>query len=349
MTGRTIVKDSTRERIAALATMSGESEAVRAQLRDYLGRTSLKVDDFARRINYSGVTLRFFLDGRYYNAAGTDRNIRKAVQEFIATHPIEPPQRVCGELYDTANVRAIRDTFQKLLPKPVAYMIYAPPGSQKSFVLENEVARLNQEELSKNGHGKRAYYVYARQNLRPRDLMRRICVACGSHAGNDIDRMLSNLRFDFQSRRVLLVVDEAQHLEIECFEILRELLDQPPFFSLLFAGSHDLKEKFDGFAATLEQWNSRIIAKVKLPGLLRDEAIGIVRREIGDLLAPMAKEKAGALIEKLVSQAVTKDAFEKGRTYINIRTLTNTLDQFKSAAQQKQMEVEDGKSSEQSL
>lgn len=329
---RSIEKQSTYDRIAALAMTRPESEASVAKLRDYLGRTGLKPDDFARRIGYSGVTLRFFLDGRYYNVAGRDGRLRKAVDEFIAAHPITPPQRISGELYDTANVRTIRDTFQKLLPKPVAYMIYAPPGSQKSFVLENEVARLNQEELAKNGHGKRAYYVYARQNLKPRDLMRRICIACGSHATNDIDRMLANLRFDFQSRRVLLVVDEAQHLEIECFEVLRELLDQPPFFSLLFAGSHDLKQKFDRFSATLEQWNSRILAKVKLPGLEREEAYGIVRREIGTLLAPMPKEKSGALIEKLVDQAVTKDAFEKGRTYINIRTLSNALDQIKATA-----------------
>ena len=330
---RAVLKEGTQGRIAALAATNPESESVRALLVDYLGRTGLKVDDFARRINYSGVTLRFFLDRRYYNVGGSDARIRNAVQQFIAQHPIEPPQRISGELYDTANVRTIRETFQKLLPKPVAYMIYAPPGSQKSFVLENEVARLNREEISKNGHGKRAFYVYGRQSVRPRDLMRRICVACGSHATNDIDRMLSNLRFDFQTRRVLLVIDEAQHLEIECFEVLRELLDQPPFFSLLFAGSHDLKQKFDRFSATLEQWNSRIIAKVKLPGLLRDEACGIVRREIGPLLAPMASEKAAALVDSLVNDATTKDAFEKGRTYINIRTLTNALDQIKTAAE----------------
>ena len=338
---RANLKESTLARMASLAQTSVESEAARAQLRDYLGRTGLKPDDFARRINYSGVAVRFFLDGRYYNVGSSDTRIRKAVHEFIQMHPIEPPQRISGELYDTANVRAIRDTFQKLLPKPVAYMIYAPPGSQKSFVLENEVARLNQEELSRNGHGRRAYCVYARQNLRPRDLMRRICIACGSHSTNDIDRMISNLRFDFQNRRVLLVIDEAQHLEIQCFEVLRELLDQPPFFSLLFAGSHDLKQKFDSFSATLEQWNSRIVAKVRLPGLLKDEAQGIVRREIGHLLAPLDKPKSDAMIERLVKQATVKDRFENNRHYINVRTLTNALDQFKSAW--KSVEISRGK------
>jgi hypothetical protein len=324
------------ERSARLQLNAEERRKHIARVKDYLQRAGLHPDDFARRINYSGVTFGFYLRDMYHSAAGTDSRIRKAIDDYMRTHPIEPPQCITGELYDTSNVHTIRETFQKLLPKPVAYMIYAPPGSQKSFVLEHEVARLNREELAKNGHGRRAYYVYARQNLRPRDLMKRVATACGTQAGNDIDRMLSNLCFDFQARRVLLVVDEAQHLEIECFEVLRELLDQPPFFSLLFAGSHDLKEKFDRFSATLEQWNSRIIAKIKLPGLLREEARGIVRREIGHLLP---EEKSSALIENLIDQAVTKDAFERGRTYINIRTLTNALEQIKQAAAEKEAVV----------
>lgn len=336
MIDRQRAKARIEERMEALTATNAESEPVRAQLRDYLGRTGMNANDFARRINYSGVTLRCFVDARYQNIGANDERIRKAVQAFIAAHPIEPPQRVRGELYDTANVRAIRETFEKLLAKPVAYMVYGPPGSQKSFTLENVIAMLNQQEMAKNGHGRRAYYVYARQNLKPRDLIRRVCIACGSPATNDIDRMLANLRFDFQSRRVLLVVDEAQHLEIESFEVLRELLDQPPFFSLLFAGSHDLHKKFDGFAATLEQWNSRILAKVKLPGLLREEAYGVVRREIGNVLAPMAKEKSGALVESLVKQSTVKDKFDGNRAYINVRTLTNALDQIKSAAQAKE-------------
>lgn len=332
----TVRKESTKARISSLASMQRESETTRSRLRDYLGRTGLNSDDFARRINYSGVTVRFFLNGNYHNAAHTDEHIRRAIDTFITAHPILPPQRISGELYDTANVRAIQEIFAKLLPKPTAYMIYAPPGSQKTFALENVIAMLNQQEIAKNGHGSRAYYVYARQNLRPRDLIRRICIACGVHVNNDIDRMLSNLRFDFQSRRVLVVVDESQHLEIECFEVLRELLDRPPYFSLLFSGSHDLKQKFDRFSATLEQWNSRIIAKVKLPGLLREEAQGIVWREIGEMLKEMPVTKANAMVDKLVDQAVTRDAFEKGRTYINVRTLTNALDQIRSAAQPKE-------------
>jgi type II secretory pathway predicted ATPase ExeA len=143
--------------------------------------------------------------------------------------------------------------------------------------------------------------------------------------------MLDGIRFEFRASRVVLVIDEANHLSLECLETLRELLDRPPHFSLLFAGSHDLKRKFDEFSATLEQWNSRIIAKVRLPGLERREARGIVEREIGQLLRDRPRQEAEQLVDELIANSTTRDAFDGGRTYVNVRTLTNALDQIKAA------------------
>jgi DNA transposition AAA+ family ATPase len=214
----------------------------------------------------------------------------------------------------------------------VAYVIYAPPGSQKTFALQNETARFNLQELPKNGHGRRAVYVYVRQNIRPRDMMKRIAIACGCAASSSIDSMIQNLRWQFRGRRALLILDESQHLSIECMETIRELLDQPPFFSLLFAGSHNLINTFDRFSAHLEQCNSRIIAKVRLPGLERAEAEGIIARELAEYVGKMTAGEARLLYTELIKQSTTRDAFEKGRTYINVRTLTNALDQVKLQA-----------------
>jgi hypothetical protein len=302
-------------------------------LADYLARTGLSAADFGRRIGYSKTTLGQFACDRYYNISRSARALTAAIRDYIAAHPIAAPVRLHGDLYETANVKTIRDTFQRLLPKPVAYMIYAPPGSQKTFVLEHEVARLNLEELSKNGHGRRAYYVYSRQGIRPRDLLKRVAIACGSAGRPEVDATLLNLRHDFEGRRVLLIVDEAQHLSLDCFEVLRELLDQPPYFSLLFAGSHDLKAIFDKFSATLEQWNSRIIAKVRLPGLQREEGRAIVRREIGHLLAARDERDQRRIIDSLIDSATVADAYADNATYINVRTLTNALEQIKTQAE----------------
>lgn len=328
------MKTYTEEALRRRALLAEETELnapVIARVNGYLARTGLTVVDFARRVGYGEATLRFFLNGTYHNISRSAHALRNALTEFMDVHPIGETGRILGELYETANVRTIQQTFQKLLPRPVAYMIYAPPGSQKSFVLEHQVAALNRDQLAKSG-GARAFYVYARQNLRPRDLVRRVAIACGCRTSNDLDPMLANMRFEYRHNRAILVIDEAQHLTIECFETLRELLDQPPYFSLLFAGSHDLKKKFDEFSATLEQWNSRIIAKVRLPGLDRPEAIGIIQREIGELLSQQPMDKADRLIEKLIQQSTVRDPFEGNCTYINVRTLTNALDQIKEAA-----------------
>lgn len=317
--------------------LGGEREtdaAARARIENYLGRTGIERQDFARRINYSYDTLRIFLADRYQYIAWSARNLIAAADAYMAEHPIGAEFRTGGELYDTANVRIIRSTFDLLLHRPVAYMIYAPPGSQKSFVLEHEVARLNLAEMA-DPNGRRAFYIYARQNIHPRDIVRRVAIACGSRATCNVESMLSNLRYELHSHRVVLVVDEAQHLAIECFETLRELLDQPPYISLLFVGSHDLKRKFDEFSATLEQWNSRIIAKVRLPGLEHGEARGIIEREIGGLLRQRTPREAAKLADQLITSATVPDAFDGNRTYINVRTLTNALDQIKSQASAK--------------
>jgi AAA domain-containing protein len=306
------------------------NETACAAIHDYMGRTGLSVALFAARIGYSNRTMKAFLGGYYHEVAGSGCNIRKAAYDFLQNNPVQAPATVNGELYDTANVRLIQATFEKLLPKPVAYLLYAPPGSQKTFGLQNQVARFNCQELAKNGHGRRAFYVYARQGIKPRALMKRVAAACGSIGANDVDLILNGLRWEFRNRRVLLIVDEAQHLSLDCLEVLRELLDQPPFFSLLFAGSHDLKQIFDRFSATLEQWNSRIIEKVRLPGLERVEAEGIIRRELADLLPRLNAADSKLCISRLIDQSTTKDLFEKGRAYINVRTLTNALDQIRA-------------------
>ncbi len=316
---------------AALATEEEVNGPARARIQDYLLRTGLSAPDFARRIGYSDSAVRFFLNDRYYLISATARQLVAKAVRFIERYPVEPSARANGDLYETANVRIIQGTFEKLLPNPVAYMIYAPPGSQKSFVLEHQVASLNAAELAKD-EGRRAFYVYARANIRPRDILRRVTVACGCRCSNEIDPMLNHLRFEFRNSRVIVVIDEAQHLSIECFETLRELLDRPPYFSLLFAGSHDLKVKFDKFSATLEQWNSRIIAKVRLPGLERAEARGIIEREIGNHLKTLSSQNAGSIVKGLIDSATVQDAFEGDRTYINVRTLTNALNQIKVGA-----------------
>ena len=324
------------ERVEGLQITAPQRKQTIARTLDFLARTGLTRPDLTRRIGYGESTLVQFLNDRYERVGRSDERIRLAINEFLDAHPVLPPTQTMGEIYETANVRVIRDTFERVLRRAVAYVLYGAPGSQKTFALLNQVALFNQQELPKNGHGRRAYYVYAREGIRPRDLLRRVCIACGVPVSGDIDRMFSNIRFEFRTRQVVLIIDEAQHLPLESLEVVRELLDQPPHFSLLLAGSHDLMTTFDRFAGNLEQWNSRILAKVKLPGLLESEARAIIQREVGDLLARVKSSLAEKQVAELIAKATSQDRFDRGKTYINVRTLTNALEQIKAAAAAKE-------------
>ena len=322
------MKDQIQEHIKTIGASAGERARVLPILENYLQRSGLPMREFARRIDYSPETLKLFRSDRYHTVAGTHIHLCSAIEGYIRRNPIEPPQEIFGELYDTTNVRVIRETIQRLLPRPTAYMIYAPPGSEKSFAIEYEITRLNREESAK-GHGRCAFYVYAEEKVTPSQLMKEVAIVCGSAATGDKTRIARNLGYDFRNRRVLLAIDEAQHLDISCLETIRRLLDRPPHFSLLLAGSHDLRLRFDKSSASLEQWNSRVIDKVLLPGVTRQEARGIARREIGLYLDRLDEKKAAALVEKLIDAATVNDAFNQKRPYINIRTLCNALDQVK--------------------
>src|SRR6185437_14375040 len=105
-----------------------ESGEVRSKLRDYMARTGMNPADFGRRINYSGVTVRFFLDGRYENVAGNDSAIRAAADDYMDAHPVAPDLSIEGTPYLFGDYKLIRRCFYEALEDGVAYPIYGPPG-----------------------------------------------------------------------------------------------------------------------------------------------------------------------------------------------------------------------------
>lgn len=319
---------STHERRRLLESSIPDAKAVREQLQDYLGRTGLEVSDFARRINYSRVALNFFMNDKYQNIAANDSAIRSAIRDFIHAHPIAVEQEFeDGKIYATENVRLLRRYFYDALDKGYAYYIYGPPGTQKTFILQHLIAELNRSEVSKNGSGRRAGYVYCRAGIRPVDLLKRIAEAFGVMSLGNADRILKNFRFDLRGRRVLIVFDEAQHLSNDCLETVRELIDRPPYCGLLFDGSHNLKQIFQ--QVELEQWRSRLHAGKELPGISDEEG----RRIIGEELGQQSERKVAAL---LASARVPDPRQGKEYEYVSARKLFWALRDIRAAIEKKE-------------
>jgi hypothetical protein len=92
---------------------------------------------------------------------------------------------------------------------------------------------------------------------------------------------------------VLFVVDEAQHLEHKCLEVLRQLLEQYDFVAVL-GGSHDLTQRLSHWQ--MEQWRSRVRKTLYLNGPSEPECRAIIRAELEPLLGPHGDQDCDALI-----------------------------------------------------
>jgi DNA transposition AAA+ family ATPase len=302
---------SEQRRLLLARTLPAEKE-VRRRLEEYMGRAGLETRDMAKRIGYAASSLGHFLRGTYHSVAGDSSPISATIIDFITANPIAPITQANGRLYETDNVRRVRKYFYEALDGGRAYFFRGAPGSQKTFVLQHLIADLNRTEISKNGHGRRAFYIYCREGIRPGSLLKRVAAAAGSLTQGDTDRILRNIRFDIAQRKCLFVFDEAQHLSIPCLETLRELIDMPPHAGLLFAGSHELEKTFNRL--DMVQWHDRLRQGTELPGVSEAEAVEIIRGELGD----QPDVKVQALIKKCYSTDMHKGREAK---YISARLL----------------------------
>ncbi|HWQ97253.1 MAG TPA: ATP-binding protein [Terriglobales bacterium] len=326
---------SLEERRQLMALDLPEYDAAVKEVRDYMARTQLTSADIAMRIGYADSSIRNWLNGSYANVASHDTAIRAALMGYMTAHPIGATQHQQGKLHETRNTSLLLKYYSKALANGYAYYVHGDPGTQKTWVAEFFQQRVNIEEAKGN---RRVHIVYSRGgHLRPLDLMKRVAEACGIAGLGNIDRIIRNLRHEFRGIRALLIFDEAQHLSVECLEVIRELYDRPPYTGLVFQGSHELHRNFIRHALTLEQWMSRFRQGKSLPGLDETEAWKIADDEIGDMLRAMfGKKEADAKLKKLVdgSRATVLRSQEKVQ-YFQARRLFNAINETREALAQR--------------
>lgn len=331
---------ATEHRKTRLEETAARRHRVQRLALDYLERSGMARPDFARRIGYAHSTLNLFLRDQYEHVGGDDSQICASVLDFLDRFPIGASEEFRGHLYEIGNVKVLRDVFRRLFERPQAYMLYAPPGSGKTDVARMLIAEHNrtQAEAGDDAPKRHIFYIYCRQSIRPCDLMRRVAQSCGAIAGGNIDRIIQNLRWEFKSARVTLYLDEAQHLDLDGFETLRELLDQEPRFSLVFAGSHELERIFSRFAGTLEQLERRITDKVTLPAVTREEAANILRSELKELVPDLDRSLIAAQIDRATVTVKVKRETQK---YISIGRLMAAVREIREAMSDQQIADEE--------
>ena len=300
---------------------------VQDRVRQYLLVAQISLAELAARTHRGTNSLSLFMNDRYTGEKGvamSDVRLRRALVDFMNAHPVEIATTTQGRLHETSNVKVMRQWFERCLARREMAGLYGPPGAQKTFVFTHLVAEHNRREISKNGHGTRAYHVYCSTSITPRQLLRKVCYEAALASSGAVDVLMSNLRYHLGRRRSLVIFDEAQHLSIPCLEIIREMNDCAPHCGVILAGSHELFATFNRRAAELEQWNSRIANFVALPGIERGEVIEIIQAELGDLNAKQ--------IATLMENSLVVDGYSRARQkYYSARRLFRQIHEIQSS------------------
>ncbi len=306
-----------RRRKADLAKLNLPSDVEMIErLRAFVLRSGLTLVDVGTMAGVHPSNIGRFLSGIY----GSDTiEIRAAVKELIDTHESVEQNRLGRKHYRTGAFDEIQAAAWSALRNGTAYIVDGPPGTEKT-----ESFRRVEHKINTSGEG-RAVYVYARVGHTPKPFLSEVCAAAGIPNTGHIDPLIRKLRFFLGHGRILLIVDEAQHLGNEGLEVLRQLLDLPPYFGVMLGGSHDLTQRLQHWQ--MEQWRSRVRKTIFLTGPTKAEARSILRAELGDLDddlcdATIADCKAVAERVEMVRGKPVRQQF----TYTSIRDLFGAIE-----------------------
>lgn len=282
-------------------------------------RAGLTHNEMGEMCGLNPNSFRVWISGNYDRHAKSDSNtlaVRAAVKQVIDRHELADLAVVSGPHYSTAEYDKVRGSMLAALQQGTAFLVDGPPGTQKTYTFRRVA-----EEINKSSHG-RAVYIYSRVDHSPQAFLVEACTEAGIPNRGSIDQLLRKLRYFLGLHRSLLIVDEGQHLPMSTLEILRQLLDTPPYFGVVLGGSHDLSVRLRAWQ--MEQWRSRLRRTHILKGLSDAEAAQILNGEFG----AVPQEFIAQSIQDATVQAVRNKIPFK---YISARNLFFAIEDTRNA------------------
>jgi type II secretory pathway predicted ATPase ExeA len=266
-----------------------------ARANDFLGHSGMSVFTFANNIRREygrcGLsTMLFYLRGEYQDLDGGRNTIWMDARVWDYCNRNWPKPRDCGHsepMLNTRGCQTITRCFEEALHEGVNSLIYGPPSSEKSFVLQNLVH--HRREAGQND----AIYIESSPGISQTALLRRIARESGIFLARAWTRedFREALLTAFAARPYppVLIFDEAQLVPVKTLEEIRILHNSTrrrdrPGCGIILAGSHNLYRDFMSPARRphLEQWLSRLPNREQLTGMTREEVLEIAARTWGN-------------------------------------------------------------------
>jgi hypothetical protein len=184
------------------------------------------------------------------------------------------------EFMETQTAKIILEKCQEADERRELALLYGPSGIGKTFVVEEFIERC---EKQANSAQPEVLFVTAHAASTPKSLMAALCRQAGIPHSGTAPTLAESLVRRLETGHFLIIVDEANHLNIEAMELLRYVYDLGRL-GVVLVGTLRLYEIFtDGSrpAGELEQLWSRVGICELLPGLTEYEARQIIQQALG--------------------------------------------------------------------
>ena len=300
--------------------LPSDAEMIR-RVRSFMIESGLTTGEFAELVGMNPNSFRVWVNGNYcqhkphpeeQNSLGIRARIKEFMDQFEEAHDdfLNRPH------YSTRDFDTLRSSILNALEQGVAYLVDGPPGTQKTHVFRRVAHEINTGALG------RAVYMRVRCEQAPQSFLSECAVRAGLPARGSIDQLIRKLRFFLSEKRTVLLVDEAQALSKNGLEIVRQLLDEPPYFGVVLGGSHNLSVTLQHWQ--MEQWRSRLRRTHLLSGPTREEAESILLAQLG----PMSRADLKDTIDEAMT-ATMRDG--KAIKYISARALFDAIRSARAA------------------
>ncbi|HLZ92956.1 MAG TPA: ATP-binding protein [Candidatus Acidoferrum sp.] len=239
----------------------------------------------------------------------------------------------------TRSYQILRERLEDAVDEGINAIVYGPPSSEKSYVLENLCTQFRAK-------GRPVIYMYCGPRTTLTQLYRGVAEAAGIEVRSSFRWACRRAVLDAMRTRPHLpaiVLDEAQHLDVDALEGVREIHDmtrreERRGCGVILAGSHNLLREFlhPARRPRLEQMLSRFAHRVQLEGMSKPEILTLASRAFGNgKPAKLSEEQQKILLDRCtVDDPYFIDANGKptSRTYYSSRRLLEYIRQQKKLA-----------------
>jgi DNA transposition AAA+ family ATPase len=291
------------------------------EARRFMLTVGFTIGEMADAVGMNPSSFGVWISGNYdkHDPHGDERNtlqVRAKIKEFLNQYEDSRDDFMSRPHYVTKDFTTLRKSILTALDQGVAFLVDGPPGTQKTHAFRRVAHEINTSGLG------RAIYMRVRCEQSPQAFLMECCTRAGIPNRGLIDQLIRKLRFFLGKGRTVLIIDEAQALSKNGLEIVRQLLDEPPYFGVVLGGSHNLSVTLQHW--TMEQWRSRLRKTHLLSGPTRDEAESILLAQLGGI--------SRAVMQKAVEGAMTS-TMRDGKTfeYISARVLFDAIKTTRAA------------------